>query len=188
MRKDVKQVYKEKAVPALMNTFKYKNIEQVPKLVKISINRGLGENARNTKELQANLKEISSIAGQQPIVNKAKKSIAGFKIRDGMNVGASVTLRKAKMYSFIERLVHIILPRIRDFRGISAESFDGRGNYTFGVKDQLIFPEISYDFSRFSAHSKNRNKNKTKNQKKYKKCNLVINDHLLRPTNASLPQ
>jgi large subunit ribosomal protein L5 len=145
MRKDVKQVYKEKAVPALMNTFKYKNIEQVPKLVKISINRGLGENARNTKELQANLKEISSIAGQQPIVNKAKKSIAGFKIRDGMNVGASVTLRKAKMYSFIERLVHIILPRIRDFRGISAESFDGRGNYTFGVKDQLIFPEISYD-------------------------------------------
>ena len=145
MRKDVKQVYKEKAVPALMNTFKYKNIEQVPKLVKISINRGLGENARNTKELQANLKEISLIAGQQPIVNKAKKSIAGFKIRDGMNVGASVTLRKAKMYSFIERLVHIILPRIRDFRGISAESFDGRGNYTFGVKDQLIFPEISYD-------------------------------------------
>ena len=145
MRKDVKQVYKEKAVPALMDTFKYKNIEQVPKLVKISINRGLGENARNTKELQANLKEISSIAGQQPIVNKAKKSIAGFKIRDGMNVGASVTLRKAKMYSFIERLVHIILPRIRDFRGISAESFDGRGNYTFGVKDQLIFPEISYD-------------------------------------------
>ena len=145
MRKDVKQVYKEKAVPALMNTFKYKNIEQVPKLVKISINRGLGENARNTKELQANLKEISSIAGQQPIVNKAKKSIAGFKIRDGMNVGASVTLRKAKMYSFVERLVHIILPRIRDFRGISAESFDGRGNYTFGVKDQLIFPEISYD-------------------------------------------
>ena len=145
MRKDVKQVYKEKAVPALMNTFKYKNIEQVPKLVKISINRGLGENARNTKELQANLKEISSIAGQQPIVNKAKKSIAGFKIRDGMNVGASVTLRKAKMYSFIERLVHIILPRIRDFRGISAESFDGRGNYTFGVKDQLIFSEISYD-------------------------------------------
>ena len=145
MRKDVKQVYKEKAVPALMNTFKYKNIEQVPKLVKISINRGLGENARNTKELQANLKEISSITGQQPIVNRAKKSIAGFKIRDGMNVGASVTLRKAKMYSFIERLVHIILPRIRDFRGISAESFDGRGNYTFGVKDQLIFPEISYD-------------------------------------------
>tara|TARA_B100000700_G_C14728181_1_gene707074 strand:+ start:63 stop:611 length:549 start_codon:yes stop_codon:yes gene_type:complete len=145
MRKDVKQVYKEKAVPALMNTFKYKNIEQVPKLVKISINRGLGENARNTKELQANLKEIASITGQRPIVNKAKKSIAGFKIRDGMNVGASVTLRKAKMYSFIERLVHIILPRIRDFRGISAESFDGRGNYTFGVKDQLIFPEISYD-------------------------------------------
>ena len=145
MRKDVKQVYKEKAVPALMNTFKYKNIEQVPKLVKISINRGLGENARNTKELQANLKEIASITGQRPIVNKAKKSIAGFKIRDGMNVGASVTLRKAKMYSFVERLVHIILPRIRDFRGISAESFDGRGNYTFGVKDQLIFPEISYD-------------------------------------------
>ena len=145
MRKDVKQVYKEKAVPALMNTFKYKNIEQVPKLVKISINRGLGENARNTKGLQANLKEIASITGQRPIVNKAKKSIAGFKIRDGMNVGASVTLRKAKMYSFIERLVHIILPRIRDFRGISAESFDGRGNYTFGVKDQLIFPEISYD-------------------------------------------
>jgi large subunit ribosomal protein L5 len=145
MRKDVKLLYKEKAVPALMHEFNYKNIEQVPKLVKISINRGLGENSRNTKELQANLKEISLITGQQPIINKAKKSIAGFKIRDGMNVGVSVTLRKMKMYSFIERLIHIILPRIRDFRGINAESFDGRGNYTFGVKDQLIFPEVSYD-------------------------------------------
>lgn len=145
MRKDVKLLYKEKAAPALIHEFKYKNIEQVPKLVKISINRSLGENSRNTKELQANLKEISLITGQQPIINKAKKSIAGFKIRDGMNVGVSVTLRKMKMYSFIERLIHIILPRIRDFRGISAESFDGRGNYTFGVKDQLIFPEVSYD-------------------------------------------
>ena len=145
MRKDVKLLYKEKAVPALMHEFNYKNIEQVPKLVKISINRGLGENSRNTKELQANLKEISLITGQQPIINKAKKSITGFKIRDGMNVGVPVTLRKMKMYSCIERLIHIILPRIRDFRGINAESFDGRGNYTFGVKDQLIFPEVSYD-------------------------------------------
>lgn len=111
----------------------------------MSINRGIGESSRNSKELEANIQELRSISGQHPIINKAKKSIAGFKIRDGMVVGISVTLRKEKMYAFLERLIHITLPRIRDFRGISAKSFDGRGNYNLGLKDQLIFPEISYD-------------------------------------------
>jgi large subunit ribosomal protein L5 len=145
MRKDLKTTYKEQIVPYLTSTFNYKNIEEVPKIVKISVNRGLGEGSRNSKELDLSLKEVATISGQQPTVNKAKKSIAGFKIRDGMPVGTSVTLRKEKMYAFLERLIHIVLPRIRDFRGISAESFDGRGNYNLGIKDQLIFPEISYD-------------------------------------------
>ena len=145
MKKDLKTIYNEQIVPSLIKDFGYKSIEQVPKILKISVNRGLGEGARNSKELEANIKEIAIISGQQPIINKAKKSIAGFKIRDGMTVGASVTLRKEKMYSFLERLIHIVLPRIRDFRGISAKGFDGKGNYNLGIKDQLIFPEISYD-------------------------------------------
>jgi len=145
MRKDLKTTYKEQIVPHLISTFKYKNIEQVPKILKISVNRGLGEGSRNSKELEASVQELATVSGQKPIVNEAKKSIAGFKIRDGMPVGASVTLRKEKMYAFLERLIHIVLPRIRDFRGISAEGFDGRGNYNLGIKDQLIFPEISYD-------------------------------------------
>jgi large subunit ribosomal protein L5 len=145
MRKDLKTTYKQQIVPYLISTFDYKNIEQVPKVLKISVNRGLGEGSRNSKELDGSIKELAVIAGQQPTLNKAKKSIAGFKIRDGMPVGASVTLRKEKMYSFLERLIHIVLPRIRDFRGISAEGFDGRGNYNLGIKDQLIFPEIVYD-------------------------------------------
>jgi len=145
MRKDLKTIYNEQIVPSLIKDFGYKSIEQVPKILKISINRGLGEGARNSKELEGNIKEIAIISGQQPIINKARKSIAGFKIRDGMTVGASVTLRKEKMYAFLERLIHIVLPRIRDFRGISAKGFDGRGNYNLGIKDQLIFPEISYD-------------------------------------------
>jgi large subunit ribosomal protein L5 len=120
-------------------------LKKCPKIVKISINRGLGEGSRNSKELEISLKEIATVTGQQPVINKAKKSIAGFKIRDGMEVGASVTLRKEKMYSFLDRLIHITLPRIRDFRGISVDGFDGRGNYNLGIKDQLIFPEISYD-------------------------------------------
>jgi large subunit ribosomal protein L5 len=145
MRKDLKTTYKQQIVPYLISTFDYKNIEQVPKILKVSVNRGLGEGSRNAKELDACVKELAVIAGQQPTLNKAKKSIAGFKIRDGMPVGTSVTLRKEKMYSFLERLIHIVLPRIRDFRGISAEGFDGRGNYNLGIKDQLIFPEIVYD-------------------------------------------
>ena len=145
MKKDTKNLYKEKIVPSLMEEYGYKNVQLVPKLLKISINRGLGEEARSSKEMDANLKELAVIAGQQPTVNKARKSIAGFKIREGRPVGASVTLRQDRMYAFLERLIHITLPRVRDFRGISAEGFDGRGNYNLGIKDQLIFPEISYD-------------------------------------------
>nr|YP_010930399.1 ribosomal protein L5 [Ochrosphaera neapolitana]WKK50127.1 ribosomal protein L5 [Ochrosphaera neapolitana] len=145
MRRNLHILYKEQVVPALYKDFGYKNIEEVPKVLKISINRGLGEDSRNSKELEANLREMATISGQYPIINKARKSIAGFKIRDGMPVGASVTLRREKMYAFLERLIHITLPRIRDFRGINAEGFDGRGNYNLGIKDQLIFPEISYD-------------------------------------------
>nr|UQM89499.1 ribosomal protein L5 [Emiliania huxleyi]UQM89609.1 ribosomal protein L5 [Emiliania huxleyi]WJW65122.1 ribosomal protein L5 [Emiliania huxleyi] len=145
MKKDTKNLYKEKIIPSLMEEYGYKNVQLVPKLLKISINRGLGEEARSSKEIDTNLKELAVIAGQQPTVNKARKSIAGFKIRDGMPVGASVTLRQDRMYAFLERLIHITLPRVRDFRGISAEGFDGRGNYNLGIKDQLIFPEISYD-------------------------------------------
>ena len=145
MTKSSKELYKDYVVPSLIEEFGYLNPQEVPKIVKISVNRGLGEGSRNSKELEVSLKEMATVTGQQPVVNKAKKSIAGFKIRDGMEVGASVTLRKEKMYSFLDRLIHITLPRIRDFRGISVDGFDGRGNYNLGIKDQLIFPEISYD-------------------------------------------
>jgi large subunit ribosomal protein L5 len=145
MTKSSKKLYKDYVVPSLIEEFGYLNPQEVPKIVKISVNRGLGEGSRNSKELEISLKEIATVTGQQPVVNKSKKSIAGFKIRDGMEVGASVTLRKEKMYSFLDRLIHITLPRIRDFRGISVDGFDGRGNYNLGIKDQLIFPEISYD-------------------------------------------
>jgi large subunit ribosomal protein L5 len=145
MVKSSKELYKDYVVPSLVEEFGYLNPQEVPKIVKISVNRGLGEGSRNSKELEISLKEIATVTGQQPVVNKSKKSIAGFKIRDGMEVGASVTLRREKMYSFLDRLIHIILPRIRDFRGISVDSFDGQGNYNLGIKDQLIFPEISYD-------------------------------------------
>jgi large subunit ribosomal protein L5 len=145
MKKDLKTLYRQEIVPSLVQSFGYKNIEQVPKIVKISVNRGLGEASKNSKELDVSIKEIATITGQQPIVNKARKSVAGFKIRDGMPVGISVTLRQDRMYAFLERLIHIVLPRIRDFRGISPNGFDGRGNYNLGLKEQLIFPEISYD-------------------------------------------
>ena len=129
----------------MLKKFGYKNIEQVPKIVKISVNRGIGEASKNAKELDASVQELSLIVGQQPIVNKSKKSIAGFKIREDMSIGASVTLRRAQMYTFLTKLIHIVLPRIRDFRGISPNGFDGRGNYNLGLKEQLIFPEINYD-------------------------------------------
>ena len=145
MKLDLKGLYKQKIVPSLIEEFGYKNIEQVPKLIKISVNRGVGEAAKNSKELDSSLDELSLIVGQRPTINKATKSVAGFKIRDGMAIGTSVPLRKDQMYTFLTKLIHIVLPRIRDFRGINPNGFDGRGNYNLGLKEQLIFPEISYD-------------------------------------------
>ena len=145
MKLDLKSLYKQKIVPVLIEEFSYKNIEQVPKLVKISVNRGIGEASKNSKELDASVQEMTLMIDQQPTINKATNSVAGFKIREGMSIGASVTLREEQMYNFLTKLIHIVLPRIRDFRGISPNSFDGRGNYNLGLKEQLIFPEISYD-------------------------------------------
>ena len=134
MKLDLKGLYKQKIVPSLIEEFGYKNIEQVPKLIKISVNRGVGEAAKNSKELDSSLDELSLIVGQRPTINKATKSVAGFKIRDGMAIGTSVTLRKDQMYTFLTKLIHIVLPRIRDFRGINPNGFDGRGNYNLGLK------------------------------------------------------
>ena len=145
MKLDLKNLYKQKIVPSLIEEFGYKNIEQVPKIVKISVNRGVGEASKNSKELDSSTQELGLIVGQKPTINKASKSVAGFKIRDGMAIGTSVTLRKDQMYTFLTKLIHIVLPRIRDFRGINPNGFDGRGNYNLGLKEQLIFPEISYD-------------------------------------------
>lgn len=141
----LKTLYQETIVPKLMQQFEYTNIHQVPKLVKVTVNRGLGEASQNAKALEASLTEIATITGQKPVVTRAKKAIAGFKIRQGMPVGIMVTLRSERMYAFLDRLISLALPRIRDFRGISPKSFDGRGNYTLGVREQLIFPEIEYD-------------------------------------------
>ncbi|MDX1976735.1 MAG: 50S ribosomal protein L5 [Pseudanabaenaceae cyanobacterium bins.68] len=137
--------YNAQAVPKLMEQFKYGNIHQVPKFEKVVINRGLGEGAQNAKFLEASINEIAIIAGQRPVVTRARKAIAGFKIRKGMPVGMMVTLRRDRMYNFLDRLINFTLPRIRDFRGVNPKSFDGRGNYTLGVREQLIFPEINYD-------------------------------------------
>lgn len=145
MTQTLRTYYKEKVIPLLLEQFEYKNIHEVPKILKITINRGLGEASKNNKALEISLQELSTISGQQPIITKARKSIAGFKIRDGMPVGIAVTLRKQLMYSFLERFIHLSLPRIRDFKGISIRGFDGRGNYNLGIKEQLIFPEIEYD-------------------------------------------
>ena len=141
----LKSIYQEKIVPQLVEQFQYKNVHQVPKLVKITINRGLGEAAQNAKAMESSLTELATIAGQKPVVTRAKKAIAGFKIRQGMPVGIMVTLRGDRMYAFLDRFINLALPRIRDFRGISPKSFDGRGNYTLGVREQLIFPEVEYD-------------------------------------------
>ncbi|RMD68535.1 MAG: 50S ribosomal protein L5 [Cyanobacteria bacterium J149] len=141
----LKTYYQETIVPKLKEQFGYTNIHQVPKVTKVVINRGLGEASQNAKALESSLSELAVITGQKPVVTRAKKAIAGFKIRQGMPVGAMVTLRGDKMYAFLERLINLSLPRIRDFRGISPKSFDGRGNYSLGVKEQLIFPEIEYD-------------------------------------------
>lgn len=145
MANKLKTQYQEVIVPKLMEQFNYTNIHQVPKLVKVTVNRGLGEASSNAKALDSSIAELATITGQKPVVTRAKKAIAGFKIRQGMPVGVMVTLRGDRMYSFLERLINLSLPRIRDFRGISPKSFDGRGNYSLGIREQLIFPEIEYD-------------------------------------------
>jgi large subunit ribosomal protein L5 len=141
----LKEVYQEKAVPALMKRFNYKNKMEVPKLEKIVINMGLGEAIQNIKILDSAVLELSQITGQKPVITKAKKSIAQFKLRTGMPIGCMVILRKERMYEFFNRLVNVTLPRVRDFKGLSGKSFDGRGNYALGIREQLIFPEIHYD-------------------------------------------
>ena len=138
-------IYQEKVVPALMKRFGYQNRMEVPKLEKIVINMGLGEAIQNIKILDSAVQELSQITGQKPVVTKAKRSIAQFKLRTGMPIGCMVTLRKERMYEFFNRLVNVALPRVRDFKGLSGKSFDGRGNYSLGIREQLIFPEIHYD-------------------------------------------
>ncbi len=137
--------YKQEITPKLMEKFAYKNIMQVPKLEKVIINVGVGEAIQNPKALDGAVSDLMIITGQKPIITKAKKSIAGFKLREGMPIGCKVTLRGERMYDFINRLINIVLPRVRDFRGVSPQAFDGRGNYSLGIKEQTIFPEIEYD-------------------------------------------
>ena len=144
-QKSLKVLYKESIFPNLIKHFGYQNIHQVPKLGKIQINQGLGIDGQNNKMLQKSINELKLITGQQPIVTKAKKSIAGFKVREDMILGLTVTLRQEKMYIFLEKLIHLVLPRIRDFRGLSVKGFDRDGNYNFGLREQLVFPEISYE-------------------------------------------
>jgi large subunit ribosomal protein L5 len=141
----LKDKYREEVVPELMKEFGYDNVMQVPKLEKIVVNIGLGEAVANAKALESAVADLSAITGQRPVVTRAKKSIAAFKLRAGMPIGAMVTLRGPRMYEFLDRLVGITLPRIRDFRGVSPNSFDGRGNYTMGLQEQIAFPEIDYD-------------------------------------------
>ena len=141
----LREVYQERVVPALMKRFGYKNRMEVPKLEKIVINMGLGEAIQNIKILDSAVQELGQITGQKPVITKAKKSIAQFKLRTGMPIGCMVTLRKERMYEFFNRLVNVTLPRVRDFKGLSGKSFDGRGNYALGIREQLIFPEIHYD-------------------------------------------
>ena len=141
----LKETYKNDVFPALREQFKYENVMEIPKLEKVTINMGLGEAKENAKIMESAVEEISLITGQRPVVTKARKSIANFKVRQGMPVGAKVTLRGDNMYEFIDKLFNIALPRVRDFKGVSKNSFDGRGNYSMGIKEQLIFSEINYD-------------------------------------------
>jgi large subunit ribosomal protein L5 len=141
----LKEFYYKEAIPKLIETFNYKNVMQVPKLEKIVLNMGLGEAIQNIKLLDAAVEELKIIAGQHPVITRAKKSIAAFKLREGMPIGCMVTLRRIRMYDFFYKLVNTALPRVRDFRGISGKAFDGRGNYSLGIKEQIIFPEIDYD-------------------------------------------
>lgn len=140
-----KTLYEEEIVPAMMSKFGYKNLMQVPKLDKIVINMGVGEAKENPKVLESAAHDMEIIAGQKPVITKASKSIANFKLREGMKIGCKVTLRKDRMYDFMDRLINLALPRVRDFRGVNPNSFDGRGNYALGIKEQIIFPEIEYD-------------------------------------------
>lgn len=141
----LKEKYDKEIAPALMEQFKYKSVMEIPKLEKIVINMGLGEVKENPKAIENAVNDLGLITGQKPVVTKAKKSVAAFKVREGMNIGCKVTLRGTKMYAFADKLINITLPRIRDFHGISGNSFDGRGNYAMGIKEQIIFPEIEYD-------------------------------------------
>jgi large subunit ribosomal protein L5 len=141
----LKEIYEKEAVPQLVKTFSYKNIMEVPKLQKVVLNMGLGEAIQNNKLLDAAAEELKIIAGQKPVITRAKKSIAAFKLREGMPIGCMVTLRRNRMYDFFYKLVNVALPRVRDFRGISGKAFDGRGNYSLGLKEHIIFPEIDYD-------------------------------------------
>ena len=141
----LKEKYHAEVRPALMEHFSYKNILEVPRLEKVVINMGIGEGKENPKFLEAAAKELALIAGQKPVITKAKKSVASFKLREGMSIGCKVTLRGERMYDFVSKLINVALPRVRDFRGVSPKAFDGRGNYTLGLKEQIIFPEINYD-------------------------------------------
>lgn len=141
----LKEKYIQEIRPALMEKFSYRSIMEVPKLEKVVINMGIGEGKENPKLLDAAVKELALITGQRPVITKAKKSVASFKLREGMSIGCKVTLRGNRMYDFVNKLVNVALPRVRDFRGVSPRSLDGRGNYTLGIKEQIIFPEISYD-------------------------------------------
>jgi large subunit ribosomal protein L5 len=141
----MKDLYEKEVVPKLIETFKYKNVMEVPKFSKIVLNMGLGEAIQNVKILETAAEELKAIAGQHPVITRAKKSIAAFKLREGMPIGCMVTLRQDRMFDFLQKLVNVALPRVRDFRGISAKAFDGRGNYSLGIKEHIIFPEIDYD-------------------------------------------
>jgi large subunit ribosomal protein L5 len=142
---DIREQYAKEVVPTLMKQFGYDNNLQVPRFAKVVINMGLGEATANAKAIDSGVKDLVTITGQKPIINRARKSIATFKLRQGMPIGASVTLRGRRMYDFLAKFIHIALPRIRDFRGVSSRSFDGRGNYSIGIREQLIFPEINYE-------------------------------------------
>ncbi len=141
----LKEKFNKEITPALMSKFNYKSVMQVPKIEKIVVNMGVGDAVQNAKALDSAVEELSLITGQKPVITRAKKSIAGFRLREGMPIGAKVTLRGERMYHFFDKLISVALPRVRDFRGLSKKSFDGRGNYTLGVREQLIFPEIDYD-------------------------------------------
>lgn len=141
----IKDRYDSEIVPTLMKEFGYSNIMQVPKITKVVVNMGLGEAVQNPKVVDSAVEDLRTITGQQPIVRRARRSIAGFKLREGMRIGCCVTLRRAQMYEFLERLISVALPRVRDFRGISSKAFDGKGNYSLGIREQSIFPEIDYD-------------------------------------------